>query len=314
MAEQAHGGDHAAALPVERWFAAIAERRSRRTFDGRPLADGTIDALLTHLAAFIPFEDARAVLIREAPPEIFLATKEDRGGMPAVAGAATGIIGAYGKITGVADVLAFAGRSAGADGFAVEEQIGYVGEAALLEATALGLDTCWVGGFFSPSLSQRLIGAEGGERVFAVSPVGHGAAELSRKERLLYRMGKPKKRRNLEHIALGLATKDWPGWAIAGLRAAQVAPSAVNRQPWRFRLEAGTVLLACDAPDNGQISRRLDCGIAMLHFELGVRHFGRGGSWEPPQTGLPLDVARWRPAEGAVEAVRRPGVSGVISG
>jgi hypothetical protein len=109
-------------------------------------------------------------------------------------------------------------------------------------------------------------------------------------------MGKPKKRRNLEHIALGLATKDWPGWTLAGLRAVQVAPSAVNRQPWRFRLDGETVIVACDAPDGGHISRRVDCGIAMLHFELGIRQSGRDGTWEPPRTGQPLDVARWRPA------------------
>jgi nitroreductase len=283
-------------LPVERWFAAIEDRHSRRTFDGRPLTDDMLDALLAHLAAFQPFPDVRAVLIREAPPEIFMTAKKDRGGMPAIAGAVTGVIGAYGKITGVTTVLAFAGRPASTDGFAVEEQVGYVGEAAVLEAAALGLDTCWVGGFFSASLSERLIGAQSGERVLAVSPVGHGAEQLSRKERLLYRMGKPKKRRNLEHIALGLATKNWPAWAIAGIKAAQVAPSAVNRQPWRFRLDADSVVVACDAPDSGHISRRLDCGIAMLHFELGARHFGREGAWEPPLSGQPLDVARWRPA------------------
>ena len=40
-----------------------------------------------------------------------------------------------------------------------------------------------------------------------------------------------------------------------------------------------------------KISRRLDCGIAMLHFELGVRAAGLSGSWEflPPP-----DVARFR--------------------
>jgi nitroreductase len=296
---------HTFQQPVDRWFDAISKRHSRRTYSGQSLPEELLSALEVHCASVRPFPASKAVLIREAPAELFVSAKEDRAFMTGVVSAATGIIGSYGRITGVASALAFVGRSAedtagGCDndatdfGFAVEEQVGYTGEAAVLEATALGLDTCWVGGFFSPSLTARLIDAQPGERVLAVTPIGYGADDISRKERLLYRMGKPKKRRGLEHIALGLATKNWPSWAIAGVRAAQTAPSAVNRQPWRFRLDGHTVIIACDMPDRDPISRRIDCGIAMLHFEIGVRRFGRSGAWEPPGTGEPLDVARWR--------------------
>jgi hypothetical protein len=31
--------------------------------------------------------------------------------------------------------------------------------------------------------------------------------------------------------------------------------------------------------DTYKISRRLDCGIAMLHLELGARHAGINGNW-----------------------------------
>jgi nitroreductase len=287
-------------LPVERWFAAIGQRRSRRAFNDEPLTPEELEALAAYCAAPGPFPAVRSVLIREAPADIFMASREDRAAMPAAEGRLVGIAGSYGRIVGASSVLAFAGKVAGApgspeDGFAIEEQAGYTGEAAVLEATAQGLDTCWVGGFFSPSLTASLIGAQADERVFAITPVGHARDDLSRRERYLFRMGRSKKQRALEHIALGLATKDWPGWAVAGVRGAQVAPSAVNRQPWRFRLVGDTVVLASDAPDTGFVSRRLDCGIAMLHFELGVLHFGRAGSWEPPRTGDPLDVARWRP-------------------
>jgi nitroreductase len=305
---------HQLRLPVERWFAAIGQRLSRRAFSDEPLPADELEALADFCAAPGLFPAARSVLIREAPTDIFLASREDRAAMPAAEGRLVGITGSYGRIVGASSVLAFVGRVAGAagspahepaaeaaaagscdEGFSIEEQVGYTGEAAILEATAQGLDTCWVGGFFSPSLTARLIGARSDEKIFAITPVGHGAESLSRKERYLFRMGKPKKRRALEHIALGLATKDWPGWAIAGVRAVQLAPSAVNRQPWRFRQDGETIVLASDAPDSGIVSRRLDCGIAMLHFELGVLHFGRAGAWEPPRSGQRLDVARWRP-------------------
>ena len=40
------------------------------------------------------------------------------------------------------------------------------------------------------------------------------------------------------------------------------------------------------------ISKRLDCGIAMLHFELGAREVGASGSW---QLLSGRDVALWVP-------------------
>jgi hypothetical protein len=46
----------------------------------------------------------------------------------------------------------------------------------------------------------------------------------------------------------------------------------------------------------GNISRRLDCGIAMLHFEVGARLMGALGRWEILQA---PEVARYRVAGAA---------------
>lgn len=324
---------------VERWSAAIAERHSRRSYDGIPLTTAEREAMAAQCDSFRPFPAVRAVLVAEAPESLFVHRKDDRPTMAAVGQFYMGIMGSYGRIDGAPAALAFAGRVApdltgldtttgdellgddrvdgddpaeasGADDpdplltdFAVEEQIGYVGEAAVLEATALDLDTCWVAGFFSPGTTEALIGAGNGEMVFAVSPLGHARSRLTGKERYAFQMGRQKKRLKLQHIAVGLLAKEWPAWAVAGVRAAQTAPSAMNRQPWRFRLDGETVILGCDKPDTYGVSKRIDCGIAMLHFELGVRQTGREGSWEPAGTELELDVARWRPA-----ASRFPGL------
>lgn len=323
---------------VERWSAAIARRRSRRSFDRAPLTASERDAMAAHCESFRPFPAVRAVLVAEAPESLFVHRKDDRPTMAAVGQFYMGIMGSYGRVDGAPAALAFAGRVApestaddehpdagggtgidgpgngtGVDGadllladFAVEEQIGYVGEAAVLEATALGMDTCWVAGFFSPGATEVLIGAGSSEMVFAVSPLGHARSQLTGKERYAFQMGRPKKRLKLEHIAVGLLAKEWPVWAVAGVRAAHTAPSAMNRQPWRFRLDGDTVILGCDRPDTYGVSKRIDCGIAMLHFELGVRAAGRDGSWEPADTGLELDVARWRPAASHIPCLPGP--------
>jgi len=71
-----------------------------------------------------------------------------------------------------------------------------------------------------------------------------------------------------------------------------VAPSAMHRQPWRFRLEDGALIVASSGVQTPRLSLRLDCGIAMLHAELGARGAGCDGAWEALTA---PDVARWVP-------------------
>jgi hypothetical protein len=59
-------------------------------------------------------------------------------------------------------------------------------------------------------------------------------------------------------------------------------------------MEAGAAIVGYDSPDARVISKRLDCGIAMLHFELGALKSGVPGAWEPLDD---PDVARFTPAD-----------------
>ena len=76
------------------------------------------------------------------------------------------------------------------------------------------------------------------------------------------------------------------------LEAARLAPSAVNRQPWRFLVREESITLSTDdLNDSYGISKRLDCGIAMLHIEVACRVHGIAGGWrflDPP------GVATWQ--------------------
>jgi len=71
--------------------------------------------------------------------------------------------------------------------------------------------------------------------------------------------------------------REWPDWIISALEAARMAPSAVNRQPWRFSVEEDdSIKISVDSfRDPYRISKRLDCGIAMVHIEVGAGHIGR---------------------------------------
>ena len=157
---------------------------------------------------------------------------------------------------------------------------GYVGQAAVLEATVLGLDTCWVGGMFRPDVAASLISLAPGERVFAVSPVGRATTSKSLGEKIATSIVRSRIRKPVEEIAPG--SDGWPEWSRSGVEAARMAPSALNIQPWRFSFGAGAVTLSTDGKkDPHGIPKRLDCGIAMLHFELGAWAAGMRGTWVP---------------------------------
>lgn len=256
------------AANAERWLAALRVRRSRRSYDGRPVAAADLEALEELAGRFRPWPGARVAVICEAPAALFM-----------------GIVGSYGGVSGAPSALAFIGRHE-----CGPETVGYTGEALVLEATARGLGTCWVGGLFEAAPVRRLVEMAPDERVFAVSPLGHPTAEFTRKERVLFGAGRPKHRKPLEEIAPGVAS--WPEWAQRAVEAAQVAPSAMNRQPWRFSYEEGALVVRAVGGRMPRISRRLDCGIAMLNAEVGARAAGQPGSWELLEH---PDVARFVP-------------------
>jgi nitroreductase len=254
------------------WLAAVARRSSRRAFDGRPVDAATLDTLDSVCSGFCPYPDARVLLVRNPVTDIF-----------------TGAIGSYGKVKNAPHVLLFIGDESSEF---CDQHVGYVGEAAILEAAVLGLETCWVGGFFSAARTKQLVDLAPGERVLAVSPVGHAVGGLALVERGMRRMAGSHGRKSVAEIAPDSAGGGWPDWAVAAVETARLAPSAVNRQPWRFRFDAGALVVA---RDNGmeapRVTKRLDCGIAMLHAELGARASGVDGAWRDLSSRL--DVARF---------------------
>jgi len=255
------------------WLAAVASRHSRRAFDARPVDAAVLDAVDAVCRGFRPYADARTVLVRTPAVDVF-----------------SGLVGGYGKVKGAPHLLVFIGEE-GAQ--FVDQHVGYTGEAVVLEASSRGLDTCWVAGFFKPALAAQLVDLAPGERIFAVSPLGHGSAGFTLAEKGMRSMSHAHRRRSVEQIAPSISA-GWPQWAVAALETARLAPSAVNRQPWRFRIDAGALVIAQDSTvETPKVTKRLDCGIAMLHAELGARETGAAGAWR--DLSQALDVARYVP-------------------
>jgi len=96
-------------------------------------------------------------------------------------------MGLFGKIEGAPSFVAFIGNM---ESPYVQEEIGYTWEGIVLEATALQLATCWVGGFFRPDVAAAVAGTGENERVLAVTPVGYAKESQSIEKKLMTGFGR----------------------------------------------------------------------------------------------------------------------------
>ena len=231
-------------IPFSTWHAAIPHRRSRRDYDYTDLEPDLLSHMQGICRDFRPFPLARAELVTRSTDEIF-----------------KGAIGHYGKIKGAPALIAFVGNMHDPH---IQEKVGYMGEGIILEATAMGLATCWVGGFFRPKVASFIVGTNENERVLAVTPIGHAVKDFSPQERIMTGFARSHRRKPLTELVTGLEQSEWPHWIKTAIDAAAIAPSAINRQPWRFYVDKYSITVSVYRSryrlklEYG-ISKRLDC-------------------------------------------------------
>lgn len=158
------------------------------------------------------------------------------------------IMARYGKFENVRNYVCMIGPK----GRETEEKIGYYGEKFVLEAQALGLNTCWVGLTFSKGKIPVEIGA--GEKLYALIAVGYGATQ-----------GSQHKIKTPSQISPDVESA--PEWFRRGVDYALLAPTAVNQQKFHFKWLGDNRV---SASTSWGFYTGIDLGIARLHFELGA--------------------------------------------
>jgi hypothetical protein len=244
------------------WYPAINARRSRRAYDKSKTIGAEVKNRLHEVCSgFRPYSGVRVEFISEPPDDIF-----------------ANALGFYGNIKNAPAFLAFIGDMSDPN---VQEKMGYTGEAAVLEATSLGLGTCWVALTYNAKAVKSLVKLGQNEKLICVSPVGYTTETWSFEEKALSGFGVFHQRKPLPSMVSGLPEPGWPDWAKAAVEAARLAPSAMNRQPWSFHVEKDGVTVAIKSGGmEFNVAKRLDCGIAMLHIQLGALSRGAQGKWE----------------------------------
>jgi len=201
-------------------------------------------------------------------------------------------IGTYGTITGARHFIAGVIRQ--------EPQAllnyGYLMERIILEATNLGLGTCWLGGAFHRGDFADKLERQKDELLPAVTPVGIPADKPTMQDRLTRISARASTRKPFESLFFKLdfknpLTRNAAGSYAKVLEMVRLAPSASNRQPWRVVLSDsgdafhfflqrnvlyGKVTQLIGTDDLQQI----DMGIAMCHFELAAEALKLKGRWQ----------------------------------
>ncbi len=136
---------------------------------------------------------------------------------------------------------------------------GYAGEALILECEALGVGTCWAWASCDRGAAQKLL--QSGYKLDCVTPLG--IANDTPRERILKPLSQ------LTGLSEGELAALLP-WQKSALEYARLAPSAMNKQPWRFIVSSGGIA----AKRSGLMFAAHNCGIAALHLELGAKAAG----------------------------------------
>ena len=166
-----------------------------------------------------------------------------------------------------------------------EEAFGYAFEKVVLFAESKGLGTTWIGGTMDRKAFEQAIGLAPDEVMPCVSPLGVPAEKMSVKETLMRKAVKADSRMPLSDLiydgGFGTVLKpDRYGDLTDAFEMVRWSPSAVNKQPWRLILDGNDVHFYekkakgyVDA--TGWDMQKIDLGIALCHFEIGVREAGR---------------------------------------
>ena len=165
-----------------------------------------------------------------------------------------------------------------------EEAFGYAFEKVVLFAESIGVGTTWIAGTMNRDAFERAMELKEGEVMPCVSPLGYPAKKMSLRESMMRKGVRADSRIDFGSLFFdgepGRAlTEEKAGALKEAFEAVRLAPSAVNKQPWRAVLSEGCVhFYEKRSPgyvgENGWDLQKIDMGIALSHFELAAKECG----------------------------------------
>lgn len=163
--------------------------------------------------------------------------------------------------------------------------LGYLLEKIVIDLTKMELGTCWLGGTFKRDRIQSLFASEyaldDNDMIRILMPFGKATAEKSFLEKAVKFMSQSHKRKPWDQLFFSLESSSplvakGDKWWTKALEAVQIAPSAVNLQPWRVFVSQDHRSFQFHIKGTSYI----DLGIAMAHFDLVAEEEGVKVVWQ----------------------------------
>ena len=136
----------------------------------------------------------------------------------------------------------------------LDEKGGYYGQKIVLNAQILGLNTCWIGGTFNRGKCKAAVGED--ERLVCIIAVGYGETS-----------GVRHKDKPLTKVC-DVPVSEMPTWFKNGVKAAMMAPTAMNQQKFFISLDGEEAVITAG---RGAMTK-LDLGIVKYNFEAASGH------------------------------------------
>lgn len=187
-----------------------------------------------------------------------------------------GRLGTYGVIKGASYYLAVACKQGEYD----KVTLGYAVEKLVLYCTSLGLGTVWVGGTYNKSNFAKAMNLKEDEQIVIIVPIGY---EAEKKALIAKLMGDNSGKRKafgevfFDKNAETPLSEQAAGNYAEALNNLRIAPSAVNKQPWRV-IKDGKSLHFYATDLEGY--HKVDLGIALAHFHLTLQAQGIEGGFK----------------------------------
>lgn len=236
---------------------AMMQRRSVRTYDGRPITADETEALNKAIAdTYSPFGGYVTIRLKQFP--------ESGSFRPDT----------YGYISGAVDYfligLVMDHPSALSCGFRFEQVV--------LKAWQMGLGTCWIAATFDGTVFGEGQTWPKGEELRIVSPVGRPADPSAFEKEIRTRLDAANRKPFGQLFFTDLFERSYQPDARFGqaLDMLRLAPSSRNSQPWRACVQGDTVHFYYE--ELNQVSV-LDCGIGLCHFVETERFNGKKGKF-----------------------------------
>ncbi len=229
---------------MSKWYAACSKRSTIRMYKGNSISLQQI-SYIKHMIGEFSCDDVRMFLLKDEADCFKVPFYMSK---PVVnANTAVAIIATEGS----------------------EQLAGSIGEAFVLECTALDLGTSWITSF-NRSFVEEKVQLNADEEVLCLIAIGDCEKPLSCKT--------TKKKDKYGVTRLNNEQFDrLRHWQQRAAECAAIAPTYKNKQNFRLEFTEDSVsIVILKETDYTEI----ECGIIMLHIELGASEAGKYGTWE----------------------------------